>query len=445
MLGKAKRTMMFGLAAVLLVTGCASERESSPSASQPAGGAATGGGDKIKLKIISATVVENPEGTVEKKFAEEYMAANPHIDIEFIGTPMNEVYAKIMTMATGGDVPDIFINSPEFYAQAAEMGLAEDLNGLFDEEFIEGFHPATLKQAMIDGRLEYAPWFTIPTGLLYRKDWFEEEGIKLPETWDEFIDAAKKLTKDTDGDGNVDRWGYAMVGSKNGSGGSRFVPIMRTFGAAELIRDENGQWITQFDSPEAIEALQFYGDLVNVHEVVPPGPFQTSYAEAVSLMASEKTAMMVTGPHSIGAILQQNPSLEGKLAGIPLPHAPGKESVSVLGMLGFSVSAKSKHKEEAAKYLQFLLEKSNQLEWNAATGRFPVRLDASEDPQIQSPTLAGFLEAMDKAFEVPNVSYYAQVQLASAEAYQAVIAKQSTAEEAAKKIAADVRKEIDNN
>src|SRR5690606_29147529 len=120
-------------------------------------------------------------------------------------------------------------------------------------------------------------FFTIPTGLLYRTDLFEEAGLTPPETWDEFIEVAKKLTVDTDGDGSIDRWGFAMVGSNNGSGGSRFVPVMRSFGAQELVESGDG-WTTEFDTDAAAAAFQLYGDLVNEYEVVPPGPLQTSYA-----------------------------------------------------------------------------------------------------------------------------------------------------------------------
>lgn len=445
------RILSTALASAVLLAGCGQGQQSSTSNGADTGAGSSGGttsgssGEAITLKLLSPTVVEKPEGEVEKYYADEYMKQNPHVKIEFIGVPMNEVYAKLTTMATGGEVPDIFINSPEFYGKAYEMGLAENLTPILGDEYIKGFYPATLNEATIDGQLQFVPWFTIPTGLLFRKDWFEQEGITPPKTWDEFLEAAKKMTKDTDGDGKVDRWGFAMVGTKNGSGGSRFVPIMHTFGASELVQNDKGEWETQYDSPEAIEAFKFFGELVTKHDVVPPGPLQTGYAEAVSLMASEKTAMMVTGPHTIGAILKQNPDLKGKIAGIPLPHAPGKEHAAVLGMLGFSVSANSKHKEEAVKYLKFMLSKENQLKWNEVTGRIPARIEAGDDPQVKNPELEGFIQALDYAFPLPNVPYYAKVQLTSAEAYQAVITKAASPEEAAKKAAETVRIEIKNN
>jgi multiple sugar transport system substrate-binding protein len=398
----------------------------------------------VTLKVMSATVVEKPDGDAEQAMADAFMAQNPDIEIEFIGTPMNEMYTKLSTMATGGNLPDVFTNSPEFYAQAADMGATEPLDELLGAEYVAGFEPVTLDQARLDGQLQFAPFFTIPTGLLYRTDLFEQAGLKPPTTWEEFVSAAKALTVDTDGDGTTDRWGFALVGSNNGSGGSRFIPIMRTFGADELVEGPDGTMTTEYGTPGGVAALKLYGDLVNAHQVVPPGPFQTSYAEAVSLMATDKTAMMVTGPHSIGAIVTQNPELEGKLAGVPLPHAPGEQPASALGMLGFSISSQSEHKEAAARYLQFILSTENQLRWNAVTGRLPARTEAAQDPQVQRPELVGFLEAQQYAFRMPTVAYYPNVQLFSAQAYQAVISGSATPEEAAAQAAARTETEIAN-
>ena len=133
--------------------------------------------EQITLKIMSTTIVEKPEGEVEQNFADEFMKRNPNIKIEFIGTPMNSLYAKLQTVAIGGELPDIFTNTPEFAAKSREMGITADLESLFDKSYIEGFYPSILDQTSIDGKLEVFPFFTIPTGMLYRADWFKEEGI----------------------------------------------------------------------------------------------------------------------------------------------------------------------------------------------------------------------------------------------------------------------------
>lgn len=398
----------------------------------------------ITLTILSPTVVEKPESTVEKGYADAYMKAHPNVKIEFMGVPMNDAYAKISTLATGGQMPDIFVNSPEFSAKAKQLGIVADMDKLMGQDYIKGFEAAPLKQATSDGKLQFAPFFTIPTGLLYRSDLFQAAGITPPTNWQEFEDDAKKLTVDTNGDGKTDRWGFGMVGTNDGSGGSRFIPVMRTFGAKELTKDGD-KWTTQFDSAGAAKAFQLYGDLVNKDQAVPPGPLQTGYAQATTNMATDKAAMMVTGPHTIGAILAQNPSLAGKLAGAPLPHADGQSSVSVLGMLGFSISADSKHQEAAADYLKFMLNKENQLAWNKATGRFPTRTDAIGDPQINRPELKGFIEAQTNAFILPDASFYPDIQKIAGDSYQAVMLNKMSPEEAAKNAADKTMKDISNN
>lgn len=404
----------------------------------------SGDGDgQVTLRVMSATVVESPEREAEEAQAEAFMAEHPNITIEFIGTPMNDLYTQLTTMATGGNVPDVFTNSPEFYAQANELGIVEPLDQLLGEDWVSGFQPETLEQARIDGDLQFAPFFTIPMALLYRSDLLEEAGLEPPTTWDEFREVAEELTVDENGDGTPDRYGFALVGSNDGSGGSRFIPIMRTFGAAELV-ESGDSWATQFGTPEATQAFELYGDLVD-GGLVPPGPLQTSYGEAISHMANDTAAMMVTGSHSTGAIIDQNPDLEGNLAAVPLPTAPGQESSSSLGMLGFSVSSTSEHKEEAAEFLRFILNEENQVAWNEATGRMPARTDAAETVRENRPELAGFLDAAEYAFVMPQVPYYSNLQLIAAENYQSVITGEKTPEQAAADAAARAEQEIENS
>jgi len=405
--------------------------------------AAAHGADEVTLTVLSSTIVEGPEGKAEQSYADEYMSLNPDVTIEFIGVPANELYAKANALAISGQMPDVYINSPEFMAQADDLGIVADLEAAFGAEYFDGFAEGPLAQATLDGKYQFAPWFTIPVTLLYRTDFFEEAGLELPGTWDEFREVAKALTVDTDGDGKTDRWGFALIGTNNGSGASRFFQIMRSHGAAELIEGGDG-WTTQFDSPEAQAAFALLGDLVDDGSI-PPGPLQTGYGEAVSLIASGKAAMMITGPHSIGAILEQAPDLEGKLAGAVLPSVEGVDPDINLGMFGWAIASDSDNKDVAADYIKFVLNKDNQLSWNSATGRLPTRLDALDDPQIARPELAGFIEAAQFGYQPPTVKYYPEVFSIAGDNYQAVLIDQMTPEEATKNAAERTARLIENN
>ena len=130
------------------------------------GGSGTNADGTVTLRVMSATVVEKPEGDVERGFADAFMKENPNIKVEFIGTPMNDIYARLTTMATGGDLPDVFTNSPEFSSQASSLGIVEPLDDLLGADYVNGFEKVPLDQARLDGKLQFAPFFTIPTGLL---------------------------------------------------------------------------------------------------------------------------------------------------------------------------------------------------------------------------------------------------------------------------------------
>ena len=93
--------------------------------------------EQITLKVMSTTIVEKPEGEVEQKFADEFMKRNPDIKIEFIGTPMNSLYAKLQTLAIGRELPDIFTKTPEFAAKSSEMGITADLESLLEKSYFD--------------------------------------------------------------------------------------------------------------------------------------------------------------------------------------------------------------------------------------------------------------------------------------------------------------------
>jgi multiple sugar transport system substrate-binding protein len=421
----------------LIVSGCGNKQEvqKQSGSKDPAA--------PVTIKIMSVSQTENPDGPAEKAMAEEYMKLHPNVKIEFMGVPMNDLYKKLTAMATGGDMPDAFTNTPQFIYNAYGMNITTDLTQLLGQDYLKEFYPNLLKEASVEGKLQFLPWNAAPLALVYRGDWFEKEGLKAPETWDDFLNAAKKMTKDTKGNGKVDQWGYGMVGTRNGSGADRFITVLRSYGADELKKDSSGKWTTELDSPKSRDAFQFITDLNNKYGVIPPGVTETGFPEAASLMANGKVAMMITGPNALGNIYSQNPSLKGKLYSTPIPMK--EKHTATFGLLGYSISATSKNKEVVADYLKFMVTKENSLKWNSLSGRLPTKIEVGKEQQLSTPDYAGFVKALDYAFSVPSFSQYSQFQDIVAEAYQSMIAGGVSADAATKKAAARANEVINNN
>jgi len=444
-MNRKRLAVLVAIAASLSLAACSTGGGATSSTGKSAGGLAVASSSKpITLRVMSTTVVGDPEMTVEKKIAADFTAAHPNITIQFVGVNYNDYATKLTTVATSRSVPDVFADGPELASKIQSLGIADDLTPILGSSFISGFDQNDIKESYVDKTLQYVPYYTIPMSLIYRTDLFAAAGIKPPTTWKEFEADAKKLTADTNNDGQTDQWGFAMVGTADGSGGSRFVPVIRTFGAAEIAKGSDGTWKSGIDSSGGIAALQLWGDLVNKDKVVPPGVLTTGYPDAVNEMASDKTAMMISGTNGIGAILAQTPALKGKLGTAPLPAGPKGSSVTVLGQLGWAISKSSPNKAAAAEYIKFFLSKQNQITWTQKTGRLATRTAALQSPQLSDLAYAGAASATKYAVALPQVPYYSNVQLDAAKAFQAVISGTS-ASQAAKNASDAINQEVSNN
>lgn len=110
-------------------------------------------------------------------------------------------------------------------------------------------------------------------GIFYNKTLIQNEGLTDPFelqqkgewTWSKFLEYAKQLTKDKDGDGKIDQYGYYGVWYMMGED---FISSNN----GDIIAEKDGKFVSGWDQPNAMEGLRFLYDLVNVHKVVSPIP-----------------------------------------------------------------------------------------------------------------------------------------------------------------------------
>jgi len=207
---------------------------------------------------------------------EQFEKEHPGVDVIWETIPWGEYWNKIPVRHAAGSAPDVM------WITFGEMDISWMYNGIFapldsliesDKSFdLDDFIPQVVEAGTMDGRLYYIPYRIGFMNWYYNLDMIEREGLVEPKagwTWDEFLLAAKKLTK-RKSDGEVESFGafvhtwplmiYEFI---CGAGG-------------ELFSDDS---VTPqkavYNSPEALEGFGFYADLVNQHEVAPrPGmPF----------------------------------------------------------------------------------------------------------------------------------------------------------------------------
>lgn len=397
--------------------------------------------DKAKVQIMGPWVVEKPEDEVLNEVVEKFVATNPGIEIELVGCPSADLVQKVQAMATSQTLPDIIITNGPNVAAWKEMGIIENLDNHFDAEYLKGFYTEMLNEFKAGGETYGIPLAAAPFILIIRKDLFEEAGIPVPESFDDIITAAKRLTVDTNNDGKIDRYGFGMMGFPDANTAYRFILTSFAADAPDVYKDSNGKWATKLDSSEGVEAFRFFYDLAIANKTVPPGVTEVDYKNLLNLLATDQVAMAISGPHTIGAIYRQTPGLEGKLMAVPFV---GKKTVAWLNSWGVVMSSSSKNKEAAKKFMAFAAD--NFIEMSKVTKRLTTRIDSADILKNEVPEVAKIIDCSQYAIPMAQVTFRGDVNNVIAKTVNAMLAGSiKTPEDAAKEAGKGVREILDKN
>lgn len=274
----------------------------------------------------------------------------PDIEVELIYVP--EQYAqKVQTMIAGNTAPDIMQLAEDVHIYSSKNQLAS-LNELVesaDVDLDERFGTVHNNYSR-DGNVYALPDRGGSLIVYYNKDLFDKAGLDYPTedwTWDDLLSASQKLTV-KEGDEIVE-WGFGA-----GDWWPMWMSFMYQNGGGILDADGN----PIINSPENIEAMQFYVDLIHKHKI---SPSNTDYANmgdigSDQLFAQGKLAINFTGFWNIGTAANVE-ELNWDIA----PLWKNKEAGTVPFGSGLAITNQSKHKEEAFKIVEFLTSEEGQL------------------------------------------------------------------------------------
>jgi multiple sugar transport system substrate-binding protein len=364
--------------------------------------------EPMTLTVLTATILEPGTRQVETEIAEEFMKLHPNIKVQIDGVPSGEQHKKVVVLGTVNQLPDVIQDHDTYIPANAQAGFFADLGKFADKEFFDQYLPGSLELCSYEGKVYALQIAMVNSGLLYRKDLFEEAGISPPETWDDFVDACKKLTRDTDGDGKIDQWGLAITGAANRGCYAGFSDLAYGLGW-EVLKCKGDSWESMIDSPQNVQALKLFTELYHTHKVTPPGTMENTYMESVRALALGQVAMMSTGSHSIGNAAAINPEVRDKLASAP--HPKGVKRTSVPFAVAWSVNANISEKKQRAafEFIKFLTSEENQIKWSKATDWIPTMKTALDAPHLSDPVFEGFVNATECLYVPPKPSFQAKI------------------------------------
>lgn len=443
-----KRIMILGAMAVFcisLLSACGAKAEKTSADSNPSqgikdsssetkqGGAndngyfstfdVAGAGD-VKLDVMITSLGDSDGGPYLRGIMENYSKMYPNVTLNPVECSMNDLYTTLITQTTAGTLPDIFSMSEAYSANCQEMGMGvENLSELLGEEYMSGLLEAAVKNATVNDKLVYLPWQNNTTAVVYRKDLFEEKGIEIPKTWDEFLEVAKALTEDLDGDGKTDRYGCVFAGTRNDSAESRFQTFALTFGSEFVTVNSDGSFASGFETDAFKKAMTTFVDLAVNQGVTPPGFVETGYSEAYTMLAADQACMFFSPSNVLGGIYNANPDMKGKMGSFQMPTIKEVNPVTSFSSVGMTISSTSKHPEVAADFLKYMTSVENSLTWNEATCRLPVVKEAVTVISQKDEAYSGFAEASEHASIYPAFAGLSELRDVCGECWQSIVSQ----------------------
>jgi multiple sugar transport system substrate-binding protein len=316
----------------------------------------TAASDTVTLEL--ANWASHLEGAIEREVLDSFAAAHPGARVvqQNAGTGQAEYRERILTSIAAGAPPDVFLLDNIDVPAFAERGVLLDLRPFLGRVGVDlAAYDSTVLAIFRRGDAVYAlPKGSSPMVVLYNKDLFDRAGLPYPAadwTWDEFLAAAKVLTRDTDGDGTIDQWGTAF---------DRRVFVWNSWilaGGGDVLCPRGDRASGCLDSPATVEAIRWYTGWVTRDSVVPRfGTLRRSLGDNLRLFSSGRVAMITAGHFWVPNILPY--VADGRLrAGFAeIPHRAGVAPATVIYAAGLAVPVVAPHRRLSVQLAAFLAD-----------------------------------------------------------------------------------------
>lgn len=358
------------LAAAFVFAGATQESQGSAAAAVQSGGP----------KTVRMWTFLNPEGATSgrnlalKKIIANFEAANPNTKVVVEPQQWDIMTNKFFAAAQAGNAPDIQWVISYDLGTAIEQGTLQDLESLFlnkwPKDQVADIDDAFFRWGETNGKHYQITFSRNYFCIIYRKDLIAKNNVAFPfHTWDALVQGAVKLN------GTDEKTGIQRYGLGQSFGLGKVDPPIFTYDALThqpdiFNKDGTANWTT----PQMVAALTRMADMVKKYKITPESAVSYNIEDVYQDFMAGKYAM-ITGASVRIPALRAGANFDPST--IELIHYPG-DGKSEFGQGLFSgwavgVWSKSKVKEEAGKFLEYMVSPEADKLWVVDGGQVPMR------------------------------------------------------------------------
>ena len=302
-------------------------------------------------KTVTIAVVNNPDMLELKKLSPKFEEKNPDIKLNWVIVEENILRQRVTTDVSqqSGQFDIVYIGLYEtpIFAKRGWLRPFENLPSDYD---LDDVFKTVRDGLSYEGKLYALPFYGESSMLMYRKDLFDEKGLKMPEQpkYEDIAKFADALTDKAKG-----QYGITLRGQPGWGENMAFLgTLINTFGGTWF----DMKWHPTIDTPEWKKAITFYVDLMK--KAGPPGATSNGFNENLTLMTSGKAAMWIDA--TVAGGLLENPKqsqVAGKMGYAPAPIEATPNGSHWLWSWAMGIPVKAKQPEAAQKFSEWATSK----------------------------------------------------------------------------------------
>ena len=337
--------------------------------------------DALHLTFYYPVNVGGSAAALIEQICADFNKEHPDIVVEPVYTGnYDDTVTKIQTAIQGGTPPDVFVSLATQRFTMASTGMAMPLDDLIaadgeeGQAYIDDFLDGFMLDSYVDGKIYSIPFQRSTMVLFYNKDAFAEVGLDPeapPETWEEVVEYGQKLT-------NENRYGVGLA-LNSGSAQWAFTGfcLQNSVNGENLMTDDGKQEL--FDTPENVEALQFWLDLQNKYQIMAPGIVQ--WTDLPTQFLAGEVAMIY---HTTGNMANINENAEFEFGAAFLPGNKRVAAPTGGGNFYISNGISEERVQAAWEFIKFATDTERAAQWSLDTGYVATRESCFETDLIKN-------------------------------------------------------------
>ena len=322
--------------------------------------------NKFRIAVRKFGPFESAMEKLWQKFCEQ---TGRTLEAEMVPMDLHPLYESTIANKglINGDWDVAHINTDWIY-EAFTGGHVQNLESYINTNppanYPEGWSESLLQMQQFGENITGLPFHDGPECFIYRKDLFESEeeqtafqkihgrALEIPRTWEDFQQVARFFHRP-----EQNLYGTVFACLPDGHN-TVFDFCLQLWTRGGSLISESGN--VNVNTPEAIEALSFYRQIVNDKTAVHPKAFEYESVQAGLSFARGEVAMMINwfGFASMCEVYDES-KVKAKVDIARLPHAEGSKSASLNVYWLYTIGSGSRNKDVAYDFIRFATNAEN--------------------------------------------------------------------------------------